>query len=62
MRAVKEVEELRLEAADVIDRDIVEMTGRASPHGDHLALHRQRAELRLLEQLHQARATVKLGT
>src|SRR3954469_8696032 len=48
--AADEVEELRLEAADVAHRDAVELSGRAQPQRHDLALHRVRRVLPLLEQ------------
>src|ERR1700722_3463401 len=59
--ALNVVEELGLEPTDVLDRDVVEVAVVGRPDGDDLALHRERAVLRLLEQLHQPGATVQLG-
>ena len=59
--APHEVEQLGLEAADVLDRDVVEVAGRAGPDRDDLVLDRERRVLRLLEQLDQAGAALELA-
>ena len=59
--ALQLVEELVLEPADVLDRHVVEVALGTSPDRDHLPLDRERAVLRLLEQLDQPGAAVKLG-
>ena len=55
------LQELGLEAADVADRDVVELALGAGPDRDDLLLHRVRRVVRLLEQLDQAGAPVQLG-
>src|SRR4051794_29567751 len=52
------VEELLLEAPDVLDRHLVDLPGRAGPDRDDLPLHREGRVLRLLEQLDQTRAAL----
>src|SRR5207344_821220 len=58
--ALEVVEELALEALDVLDRDVVELAGGARPDRDDLLLHREGLVLRLLEQLDQAGAAREL--
>src|SRR5918992_652588 len=59
--ALDVVVELGFEAADVLDRHVVQLAGGPRPHRDDLLFHRERAVLRLLEQLDQAAAAVQLG-
>ena len=58
--AAQVVEELALEAAHVLHRDVVEVAAGAGEDADHLLLHRHRAVERLLEQLDEAVATLQL--
>src|SRR6478736_2824310 len=58
--ATQVVEELVLEAQDVVGRDLVEAARRAGPQGDGHLLDRVRRVLRLLEQRHQALTAVEL--
>lgn len=55
------VQELALEAADLRDRDVVQLAGGAGPDGDDLLLDRERLVLALLEQLDHARTALQLG-
>src|SRR5690606_36948677 len=55
------VDELALEAADVLDGDRVELTAAAGPDDRDLLLDRDRRGLRLLEQLDHAGTTLQLG-
>ena len=61
MLAAQVLQELRLEAADVLDRDVVQLAGGAGPDRDDLLLDRERRVLRLLEQLDQAGTALQLG-
>src|SRR4051794_4968328 len=54
------VEELPLEAADVLHRYVVELAGGAGPDRHDLAVDRERRVLRLLEQLDQPGAALEL--
>src|SRR6185312_2100158 len=59
--ALHEVEELPLEPVYVANRHIIQVALGAHPDRDDLAFHRERAVLRLLEQLGQPCAPVQLG-
>src|SRR2546421_235219 len=61
VRVPQVVQELPLEPPDVGDRDVVDLAGGTEPDRDDLLLDRVRRVVRLLEQLHQARAAVELG-
>ena len=54
------IEEFRLEAADVVDRNGVQMSLCTKEDRDDLLLDRQRVILRLLEQFHQPRTALQL--
>src|SRR6478735_736419 len=58
--ATQVVEELVLEAQDVVGRDLVEAARGARPQRDRHLLDRVRRVLRLLEQRHQALTAVEL--
>src|SRR6478752_5594885 len=62
LAAAKVVEEVGLEAPDVLDGDVVELAGGAEPDRDDLLLDRRRRGLTLLEQLDEAHALRELGT
>ena len=51
-----------LESQHIVDRDIIELAGGATPHTNDLLLYRVRRELALLEQLHKASTTIQLTT
>ncbi len=59
--AAEVVQEVALEPADVLDRDVVELAGGAGPDRDDLLLDRERRVLGLLEQLDQPCTTLELG-
>src|SRR6187200_2404062 len=62
LAAAQVVQEVGLEAADVLDGDVVELAGGAQPDGDDLLLDRRRRGLALLEQLDEASALRELGS
>jgi hypothetical protein len=61
LRPSQVVEEVRLEAADVLHRDVVELPRRAEPDRDDLLLHREGSGLTLLEELDESGALRQLG-
>src|SRR5690606_39319549 len=58
--AAQVVQEVALEAADVLDRHVVQLAGGARPDRDDLIPDRERSVLALLEQLVEALTALQL--
>src|SRR5215469_9454904 len=61
-RRMRVTQEVGLEPPHVLDRHVVEIALVSYPDGDHLTFDRERAVLRLLEQLDQPGTAIQLGT